>query len=310
MAKYIVKRVIMACITILLIACITFGLMNLVPGGPFLSEKAPSQAVLDALDAKYGLDKPVIIQLKNYLIHAAQGDFGVSFKMQKNRPVTTIIFELFPTSAKIGLISLIAAILVGIPVGCLEAYYRGKALDNSLLIFTTVGIAVPTFVVATMLLIIFGVLLGILPTVGLSSWKSYLMPCFSLALYPASYIARLTRSSMLDAIGQDYIKTARAKGLPTSKIIFKHALRNSLIPVITYLGPLTAYILTGGFVVERVFSIPGLGRYFIQSMLNRDYPLIMGTTIFLAVIIVAMNLVVDILYKVVDPRIDFSKGAD
>lgn len=310
MVKYILKRIVMAAVTVLLIACITFGLMNLVPGGPFLSEKAPSQAVLDSLNAKYGLDKPVIVQLKNYLIHAVQGDFGVSFKMQKNRPVTTIISELFPTSAKIGAIALVFAVAVGIPMGCIEAYFRGKAVDNTLTVFSTVGIAVPTFVVATMLLILFGVVWKVLPTVGLHSWKSYLMPCFSLALYPMCYIARLTRSSMLDAIGQDYIKTARAKGLPTRKIIFKHALRNSLIPVITYLGPLTAYILTGGFVVEKVFSIPGLGRYFIQSLLNRDYPLIMGTTIFLAIIIVAMNLVVDIMYKVVDPRISFAKGGD
>ena len=171
----------------------------------------------------------------------------------------------------------------------------------------TAGVAVPSFVVATLLMVIFGVKLNILPTIGLTSWKNYILPCFSLGFYPMCYIARLTRSSMLDVINQDYIRTAKAKGLPTGKIIFKHALRNSLIPVVTYLGPLTAYIITGSFVVESVFSIPGLGKYFIQSILNRDYPIIMGTTIFLASLLVVMMLVVDVLYKVVDPRIQLGK---
>lgn len=307
MTKYIFGRVIQAVIVILLIACITFFLMNMVPGGPFLSEKSPSPEVTAALEAKYGLDQPLIIQLKTYLIDFAHGDLGVSFKMQKNRPVLTIIMEMFPVSAKIGFIALLSSILIGIPTGCIAAYHRGKRLDGLLRVVTTLGISVPSFVVATVLMILFGVYFKLLPTVGLSNWQSYILPCFSLAFYPMCYIARLTRSSMLDVINQDYIRTARAKGVPSWLIIFKHALRNSVIPVLSYLGPFTAFILTGGFVVETVFNIPGLGRYFIQSISNRDYPIIMGTTIFLASLIVFMNLFVDILYKYVDPRIDLSR---
>jgi len=309
MIKYIAKRLIQAVIVVLLIACITFILMNLVPGGPFLSEKSPSPEVLAALEAKYGLDKPLLVQLKTYLGDLLKGDMGVSFKMQKNRPVSTIISEMFPVSAKIGAIALIWSIIFGIPMGCLAAYNRGKPVDSFLRVVMTLGVSIPGFVTATVLLVVFGVKLSLLPTVGLRSWLSYIMPCFALAFYPMCYIGRLTRSSMLDVINQEYIRTARAKGLKTSKIIFKHALRNSLIPVLTYLGPLTAGILTGGFVVETVFNIPGLGRYFVQSISNRDYPIIMGTTIFLAAFIVFMTLVVDILYKAVDPRIDLSRGS-
>ncbi|MGI6763999.1 MAG: ABC transporter permease [Clostridiales Family XIII bacterium] len=308
MMKFIAKRVAQALIVILLITCITFLLMNLVPGGPFLSEKSPSPQVLAALEAKYGLDKPVPVQLKNYIVHALQGDFGVSMKMQKNRPVATIIMEMFPVSAKVGIIALVGAVLIGVPFGCIAAYYRGTWIDSTLRVVTTIGVSIPGFVVATVLLILLGSTWKLLPTVGLTSWKSYIMPCFSLAFYPMCYIGRLARSSMLDVINQEYIRTAKAKGVPTFKIVFKHALRNAFIPVLTYLGPLTAGILTGGFVVETVFNIPGLGRYFVQSILNRDYPIIMGTTIFLASFIVTMTLVVDILYKAVDPRIDLAKG--
>jgi oligopeptide transport system permease protein len=307
MTKYVIKRVLIAFFTVLLIACITFFIMNLVPGGPFLSEKAPSKEVLAALEAKYGLDKPLVVQLKNYLTELFKGDFGVSFKMQKNRPVLTIIEEMFPTSAKLGVFAILGAVLLGIPMGALAAYNRGKPVDSILRVIMTLGISVPEFVVATVLLVVFGVVLAILPVSGLKSWENYLMPCFALAFYPMCYIGRMTRSSLLDVINTDYIRTARAKGLKTGKIIFKHALRNSVIPVITYLGPLTAYILTGGFVVETVFTIPGLGKYFVQSIQNRDYPIIMATTIFLAALVIFMNLIVDILYKVVDPRIDLSR---
>lgn len=307
MIKFIVRRVAQAILVVFLIACITFLLMNLVPGGPFLSEKSPPPQVLAALEAKYGLDKPVPVQLKNYIVHALQGDFGVSMKMQRNRPVATIIKEMFPVSAKVGIIALVTAVLIGVPLGSIAAYNRGNWVDSALRIIMTIGVSIPGFVVATVLLIVFGAKLKILPTVGLYSWKSYIMPCFSLAFYPMCYIGRLARSSMLDVINQEYIRTARAKGVPAINIVFKHALRNAFIPVLTYLGPLTAYILTGGFIVETVFSIPGLGRYFVQSIMNRDYTIIMGTTIFLAAFIVTMTLVVDILYKAVDPRIDLSK---
>jgi oligopeptide transport system permease protein len=307
MAKYIIKRLIQAFFVILLIAVITFFLMNLVPGGPFLTEKALSPEVLAAKEAKYGLDKPLLVQLKNYICDLFKLDLGVSFKMQINRPVLTIILEMFPVSCKLGAVALLWAILWGIPIGCLAAYYRGTWVDNVLRIFTTIGVSIPGFVVATVLLVIFGVKLRVLPTIGLYGPLNYIMPVIALSLSPMCYVGRLTRASMLDVINQEYIRTAKAKGLKTRIIIFKHALRNSLIPVLTYLGPLTANILTGGFVVETVFSIPGLGRYFVQSIGNRDYPIILGTTIFLAAFVVFMTLIVDILYRVVDPRMDLSK---
>lgn len=310
MAGYLIKRVLMALLALLIITCVTFVVMNLVPGGPFLSEKAPSPEVLAALEAKYGLDKPLGEQLVNYLKDLLHGDLGVSFRMQKNRPVTTIIGEMFPISAKVGVFAVLNAVMLGIPLGCLAAYNRGKPIDSILRVIMTLGISIPSFVVATLLLVLFSVNLKILPGTGLASWKNYLMPCFALSFYPMCYIGRMTRSSMLDAINADYIRTARAKGLPSRRIIFKHALRNSLIPVVTYIGPMTAYILSGGFVVETVFSIPGLGRYFIQSILNRDYPIIMGTTIFLAAFVIVMNLLVDLLYKVIDPRITLGSGGE
>ncbi len=310
MAGYLIKRVLMALLALLIITCVTFVVMNLVPGGPFLSEKAPSPEVLAALEAKYGLDKPLGEQLVNYLKDLLHGDLGVSFRMQKNRPVTTIIGEMFPISAKVGVFAVLNAVILGIPLGCLAAYNRGKPIDSILRVIMTLGISIPSFVVATLLLVLFSVNLKILPGTGLASWKNYLMPCFALSFYPMCYIGRMTRSSMLDAINADYIRTARAKGLPSRRIIFKHALRNSLIPVVTYIGPMTAYILSGGFVVETVFSIPGLGRYFIQSILNRDYPIIMGTTIFLAAFVIVMNLLVDVLYKVIDPRITLGSGGE
>ena len=310
MASYLVKRVLMALLALLIITCVTFIIMNLVPGGPFMSEKAPSPEVLAALEAKYGLNKPIGEQLINYLKDVLRGDFGVSFRMQKNRPVIEIIQDLFPVSARVGLFAVINAVLIGIPIGCLAAYNRGKVLDSALRVVMTIGISIPSFVVATLLLILLSVNLKILPGMGLTDWRNYIMPCFALSFYPMCYIGRMTRSSMLDAINADYIRTARAKGLSSGRIIFKHALRNSLIPVVTYIGPMIAYLLTGGFVVETVFSIPGLGRYFIQSILNRDYPIIMGTTVFLAAFVIKMNLVVDILYKVIDPRINLSNGGE
>lgn len=313
MAKYTVKRLLMALVTLLLVAAITFFLMNSIPGGPWLSEKAPSQATIDALNAKYGLDQPLGVQFVKYMENLLQGDMGVSFKMQKNRPVFDIITEMFPVSAKIGMFALLWAIIVGVPLGCIAAYNRGKWPDSVLRVVCTIGVSMPSFVVASLLLIALG---GsddsMFPTIFKASLgaKSYVLPCFALGLYPMCYIARQARSAMLDSLGQDYIKTARAKGLRNPVIIFKHALRNALIPVITYLGPQVAFVLCGGFVVETVFSVPGLGRYFVQSIQNRDYPVIMGTTIFLAAFIIIMNFVVDLLYKVVDPRISLEKGGN
>lgn len=315
MLKYTLKRLAMLIVTVLFIACLTFLLMNSIPGSPWLDEKAPSQATLDALNEKYGLDQPWYVQLGKYLNNLIHGDLGVSLNMQKNRPVSDIITEMFPVSARIGLWAIIWATIVGIPLGCISAYYRGSWVDSLLRVVCTIGISIPSFVLASLLLLSFAgsnEATRFFPTIFDESigFRAYVLPCFALGMYPMCFIARQTRSSMLDSLGQDYIKTARAKGLKNRSIIFKHSLRNALIPVITYLGPQIAFTLCGGFVVEKVFSIPGLGRYFVMSIQNRDYPLIMGTTIFLATFIILMNFFVDILYKVVDPRIELSEGGN
>jgi len=296
------KRILSAIFTIFLIATITFFIMYLIPGGPFLSEKNPPQATLDAMNAKYGLDKPVIVQYKNYMVRLVQGDLGVSIK-KVGRGISQMIAEKFPASARIGGIAVLIALLFGIPMGAVAALNRGRWLDHVLVFISTIGIAIPGFVVATMLMIFFGVDLKILPTYGLSTPLHYILPCFTLSFYPMSYISRLMRSSMLDVLGQDYMRTAKAKGVSRFMILFKHGLRNAILPIITYVGPLLAYILAGSFIVERIFTIPGLGGEFINSITTRDYPMIMGTTIFLASLLVLMNVIVDITYKVVDPRI-------
>lgn len=302
MIKYVTKRLVLAVITIFAVATITFFLMNMVPGGPFLSEKAVSPAAKEALEAKYGLDKPLFQQYITYLTDAMHGDFGESLK-QRGRTVASIIFTKFPVSAKVGGWSILVSLMIGIPLGCLAAIHRGKALDSFINVVSTCGIAVPGFVICTLLMYFFGVNLHLLPTFGLLSWKHYIMPVISLSFYPTAYIMRLMRSSLLDILGHDYIRTAKAKGLSGFVTLFKHALRNAILPVITYLGPMTAYTLTGSFIVEKIFTLPGLGGEFIGSISNRDYTVIMGTTIFLAALMVMMNVIVDIVYKLVDPRI-------
>ena len=303
MLKYIVKRLILAVVTIYIVATLTFFLMYLVPGGPFLSEKAPSAATLAALEAKYGLDQPVTVQYKNYMLRLLQGDMGPSLK-QRGKEVSDIIFTRLPVSVKIGSLAVVVALACGVVLGSIAALNRGKALDNIIVFFSTCGIAIPSFVVCTVLMFILGEKLRLLPTFGLNTPSSYIMPVIAVALYPMSYIARLMRSCMLDVLGQDYMRTARAKGLSQTKALFKHALRNAILPVVTYLGPMIAYTLTGSFVVETILTIPGLGASFVTSITARDYPLIMGTTIFLAFLLVTMNVVVDIVYKLVDPRIN------
>ena len=302
MLKYILKRILLAIVTIWAVATLTFFLMNMVPGGPFLSEKAISPQATAALEAKYGLDKPLWQQYLTYMAGASHGDFCDSLK-QRGRTVMDIITMKFPVSARVGGVSVLVALLLGVPLGCIAALKRGKFLDNLISVVSTCGIAVPSFVICTLLLYFFGVRLQILPTMGLTSWKHYVMPVMALAFYPTAYIMRLMRSSMLDVLGQDYMRTAKAKGLAGGKILFKHALRNAILPVITYVGPLLAYTVTGSFVVEKIFTIPGLGGEFISAINGRDYTLIMGTTIFLATLIILMNVVVDIVYKIVDPRI-------
>ncbi|MBF0578641.1 ABC transporter permease [Erysipelotrichaceae bacterium RD49] len=302
MTRYVLKRILLAIVTIWIVATLTFFLMNMIPGGPFLSEKAISPQATAALEAKYGLDKPLWQQYLTYMQGLLQGDFGMSLK-QRGRTVLDIITSKFPVSARVGGIAVVLALVVGVVLGCVAALHQGKFWDRFISVFATLGIAVPSFVICTLLLYVFGAKLKWLPTLGLNSWQSYIMPVFAIAFYPTAYIMRLMRSSMLDALGQDYMRTAKAKGLSGNKQLFKHALRNAILPVITYVGPMLAYTIVGSFVVEKIFVIPGLGGSFITAITGRDYTLIMGTTIFLATLVILMTLVVDLLYKVVDPRI-------
>lgn len=300
MRKYIIKRLLLALLSIFLICAITFFAMNAIPGGPFTGEKAISAAVEEALNKRFNLDKPVIVQFFLYMKNILQGDFGIS--MKTGREISTTLKTCFGVSAKIGGCALIIAVVLGVVFGCLAALYRNKWPDRIIVFFTTLFTAMPSFVFATLLLLVFCVQLGWFPVWSADS-TNYTLPIIALSAYPTAYITRLTKTSMLDALGQDYIRTAKAKGVSMKWVIFKHALRNALIPVITYLGPELAYILTGSLVVENIFTIGGIGQQFVTSINNRDYSMIMATTIFLAVIMVICNLLSDILYKIVDPRI-------
>lgn len=303
MGKYIIKRVAMGVLSIFVVATLTFFLMNLVPGGPFVAEKSISKEAQAALEAKYGLDKPLLERYATYMTDFVKGDMGLSLR-QRGRTVSNIIFSKFPVSARLAGFAVAVAVLVGIPLGCLSAYNRGKLGDNIIIVFATCGIAIPSFISSVILLYTFGSKLNILPTVGLNTMSSYIMPVTALAIYPTAYITRLMRSSLLDVMGQDYIRTAKAKGLSNFKILFKHALRNAVLPVVTYVGPMLASLMTGSFVVEKIFTVPGLGRDFVSAINQRDYTLIMGTTIVLATLIITANVIVDILYKIIDPRIN------
>jgi len=300
--RYVVKRVGLAALTVLIITAITFFTMNAIPGGPFDREKAPSPAVKAALESRFNLDKSIPEQYVLYLGNILEGDFGISLKT--GRDIMLTISESFSISAKLGGMAVVVALFFGIVLGSLAALTRNKLPDRIIIFFSTLSTAVPSFVLATLLLLVFSIQLGWIQVWNASS-TNYILPVISLSLYPMAYITRLTKSSMLDALGQDYIRTAKAKGVAGWKIIFKHALRNAMIPIITYVGPMTAYILTGSLVVETVFTIGGLGSKFVSGITNRDYPMIMATTIFLATLMVMANLISDLVYKLVDPRISF-----
>ncbi|NLD83280.1 MAG: ABC transporter permease [Clostridiales bacterium] len=304
MFYYVLKRILLAVLTIWIVITVTFFVMHAVPGGPFVGEKAISKEAQAALEAKYGLDKPLTEQYATYLKDiVTRFDFGPSLK-QRGRMVIDIILDGMRTSAKLGLIAAAIAAVLGIVLGAMAAIRRNTLLDKIIMVVTTAFVSMPSFIMGSFLLIVFSVKLGWLPANG-AAQGGLVLPVITLSLYPMSYITRLTRSSMLDVLGQDYIRTARAKGVSRRRIIFGHALKNSLIPVITYFGPMLAFIVTGSMVVEQIFAVPGIGRQFVSSITNRDYTMIMGTTIFLASLIVVMNLVSDLLYKVVDPRIEF-----
>ena len=302
MGKYVVKRILLAALTVFIICAITFFLMHAVPGGPFNREKALSEATIAALNARYNLDKPVGEQFVLYLKNLLHGDFGVSLK--NGREIRDVIGESFPISAKLGLSAMLVALVLGTFFGSTAALMRNKLPDRLIVFFSTLFTAVPSFILATLLLLVFCIRLQLVPVWSANS-NNYLLPVIALSAYPMAYITRLSKTSMLDALGQDYIRTARAKGVSRFSMIFKHALRNSLIPVITYAGPQIAYIITGSMVIETIFTVGGLGSKFVSAINNRDYTMIMATTIFLATLMVIANLICDLLYKLVDPRIKF-----
>lgn len=302
MLRYAIRRLITSVVTLFLVITLTFFLMQAVPGGPFLGENVNPE-VTERIMAKYGYDQPLGVQYIKYLNALLHGDLGESMVVKSGDPVTQIISEHFPISLKLGLIALAIAVFLGIPLGVLAAVKHDSIFDRCFVFFASFFVSIPSFIMTVALMMVFGVWLQVLPVAQLTDWTSYLMPVFGMAIYPMFNLARLTRTTMLDVTGQDYIKTARAKGLSTFKIMFKHALRNAILPVVTALGPLIAGILTGSFVVEKVFAISGIGKYFISSISSRDYQLIMGTTIFFAVLLIGCNYVVDLLYGVIDPRI-------
>ncbi|OAJ74752.1 peptide ABC transporter permease [Brevibacillus sp. SKDU10] len=302
MLRYLGKRVIFMFVSLFLIVTATFFLMHSIPGGPFTGERNVPPEIQRALEAKYNLDLPISQQYLLYLKGIITWDLGPSFT-EKSSTVNDMINRGFPVSAHLGLQALLVAIFGGISLGVIAALYHNKWQDYSAMLIAVLGLSVPSFILASFYQYFFSIELGWFPIAKWETWKHTVLPTFALAASPLAFIARLTRSNMIEIMGQDYIKTAKSKGLSTFVITVKHAIRNALLPVITYLGPLSASILTGAFVVERIFGIPGLGREFVISITNRDYTVIMGTTVFYAMILVVMVLIVDIAYTLIDPRI-------
>ena len=303
MLKYIIKRLLAGVLTMVVLITVAFFMMHAMPGGPFSpsEEKNVPKQVLERIAASYGLDQPVRKQYLNYWKNLLHGDLGISYKTIGT--VNEKIAGHFPYSARVGGLAVIFSLLVGIPMGLIAALYRGKVADMATLALATIGISVPVFVLSLLLGYLFSYKLNWLPTYGLDSWACYILPVVCLSFNPIAYIARQTRSSMLEALEQDYIRTARAKGVSELMVVAKHALKNALTPVITYLGPLVAGLLTGSFIVESRFAIPGLGYYFVRSITDRDYTMIMGIVIFYGLFVVICNLVSDILLAIVDPRV-------
>lgn len=302
MPKYIIKRVLIGFVTLFVLASVTFFLMKATPGSPFSLAKYKTPEALAAAEAKYNLDKPLMEQYVIYLKGVAQGNLGESM-INTGRSVSYYIKTGFPVTARLGLIAFILALAGGIALGTGAALSRHKWVNNLCMFVATIGVSVPSFLIAMIMLIVFGVQLHILPFIGLNSPLNYIMPALSLAFYPIAMIARLTRSSMLEVMNQDYIILARSKGTPYKKVVIKHALKNAMLPVVTYAGPMFAFMLTGSFVIESVFSIPGIGSAFVSCITTRDYPIIMGLTIFLGFLVITFNLITDILSAIIDPRI-------
>ena len=307
MLKYVVKRVLMGVLTIFVLATVVFFLMHALPGSPFDSDKITDPRVLEIIEAHYNLDKPIfeqyILYLKGILF---EGDWGASFK-KAGMLVSEMISRLMPVTARVGAVALVVALVMGVSLGIIAALSRSQLVKSSIVVFATIGISVPSFLLALLMIYLFAVELGWLPTMGLTTWKHYIMPTFALSCHPIAFLSRMTRSTLNEVLRQDYIVMARSKGLSKVTVTVRHALKNALLPVVTYAGPLTANLLTGSFVTETMFSIPGIGREFVTAINGRDYPVIMGLIIFLGAIVVLMNLLSDIAAAVVDPRIRLDK---
>lgn len=306
MTAYIIKRLIAMLVTLWLIITLTFFLMHSIPGSPFNEERATNETVQKNLEKFYHLDEPLYIQYGMYLKSVVTFDFGPSIK-KSSQTVNEMLGRGFPVSFELGIVTLIVAVISGITLGIIAALKHNGIIDYLAMTIAVLGISIPNFVMATLLIQQLAVNLGILPVATWVSPKHMILPTLALATGPMAIIARLTRSSMLEVLTQDYIRTAKAKGLSPVKIIFKHALRNALLPVVTVLGSLAASILTGTFVIEKIFAIPGMGKYFVESINQRDYPVIMGTTVFYSAILIMMLFLVDIAYGVLDPRIKLHK---
>ena len=301
--KYISQRIFASLITLFIVITLTFFMMRAIPGGPFTEERAIPQHVLEKMLERYHLNEPIYIQYFNYLFNVLKFDLGPSYRYE-GMTVNELIAGSFPVSFMVGGIALILSLLLGIPAGIISALKHGKLPDRLAMVIATLGVTIPSFVIATVLVYFFVYKWGIV-TVGF--WQGFstaILPSLTLSGYPAAFISRLVRSSMLEILQQDYIRTAYSKGLKQKRVIYIHALKNAIIPVITYLGPLTAGILTGSFVIEKVFGVPGLGTFFVTSITNRDYTTIMGVTIFYSALLVAFNLLTDICLAFIDPRIE------
>jgi oligopeptide transport system permease protein len=296
------SRIVGSALVLLAIITITFLLMHAIPGGPFTGEKNIPPAVLKNIEERYRLADPLWQQYVDYLANVSRFDLGPSFKYE-GRTVNDIISESFPVSLELGLMSIAIATLLGIPAGAVAALRQNQWQDYATMLLATLGVSVPSFVLATLLIYLFAIQLQWLPAAMWDGPEYIILPALALAGHPMAFIARLTRSSMLEVLAQDYIKTARAKGLSQTVILYRHALRNALIPVVTYMGPMAAAILTGSFIIETIFAIPGLGRHFVTSIYNRDYTVILGVTVFYSALVISLNLVVDLLYPLLDPRI-------
>ncbi|MBP1757292.1 MAG: transporter permease [Firmicutes bacterium] len=308
MTNYILQRAIAMILTLFAISTITFFLMHAIPGGPFTREKPLEAQIVAALNEKYHLDDPLIKQYADYMADLVRGDLGPSFKF-RGRTVNELISGGFPITARIGILSVLVTVLLSIPMGIISAIKQNKWEDYSTMFVATLGVTVPSFVLASLLIYVFCVKFGWFPVIwstdatGWLKYSQYILPMIALSGYSISFITRLMRASMLDVISQDYIRTARAKGLSEFRVIMEHALKNAVLPVVTYLGPMIAGVVTGSFVIEKMFTIPGIGYQYVDSIGNRDYTMIMGSTIFYAAILIVLNFAVDIIYGFIDPRI-------